>query len=106
MAFYPPLSFPRSFRARFTAMFVCGIPLASIIGGPLSGLILGMDGFAGLHGWQILFLMEGVPAALLAFAVLKYLPDGPASAPFLSREEKEIVALRIGADATAKEHDL
>jgi ACS family tartrate transporter-like MFS transporter len=106
MLFYLTLWFPHAHRARFTALFVTGIPLASIIGGPLSGLILRMDGVGGLHGWQWLFLMEGIPAGLLAFAVLKYLPDGPASAPFLSREEKEIIALRIGADATAKEHDL
>src|SRR6185312_4221591 len=98
--------FPHAHRARFTALFVTGIPLASIIGGPLSGLILGMDGLGGLHGWQWLFLMEGLPAALLAFAVLKYLPDGPASAPFLSLTEKENIARRIGADSTAKEHNL
>jgi MFS family permease len=62
MVFYLTLWFPRGYRARFTAMFVTGIPLASIIGGPLSGVILGMDGLCGLHGWQWLFLMEGVPA--------------------------------------------
>jgi len=106
MLFYLTLWFPHAHRARFTALFVTGIPLASIIGGPLSGLILGMDGLGGLHGWQWLFLMEGLPAALLAFAVLKYLPDGPASAPFLSLTEKENIARRIGADSTAKEHNL
>jgi ACS family tartrate transporter-like MFS transporter len=106
MVFYLTLWFPRGFRARFTAMFVCGIPLASIIGGPLSGLILGMDGLAGLHGWQWLFLMEGIPAGLLALAVLKILPDNPASAPWLSIDEKENVAGRIASDGVAGQRDL
>jgi ACS family tartrate transporter-like MFS transporter len=106
MLFYLTLWFPQAHRARFTALFVTGIPLASIIGGPLSGLILGLDGFGGLHGWQILFLLEGIPAALLGFAVLEYLPDRPATAPFLSREEKDAIALSLGGDGAAKEHHL
>jgi ACS family tartrate transporter-like MFS transporter len=106
MLFYLTLWFPHAHRARFTALFVTGIPLASIIGGPLSGLILSLDGLGGLHGWQILFLMEGIPAALLAFAVLKYLPDRPQSAPWLSREEKDIIALSLSTDGAAKEHNL
>ena len=110
MLFYLTLWFPHAHRARFTALFVTGIPLASIIGGPLSGLILRMDRISRLHGWQRQILMEGIPAALLAFAVLKWLPDGPASALFLSREEKDFIALRIGQDDTesgsAKEHNL
>jgi ACS family tartrate transporter-like MFS transporter len=106
MVFYLTLWFPRGYRARFTAMFVTGIPLASIIGGPLSGLILGMDGLGGLHGWQWLFLMEGVPAGLLAFAVLKYLPDSPASAPWLSLDEKETVVGHIATDDLVGKRDL
>jgi ACS family tartrate transporter-like MFS transporter len=106
MVFYLTLWFPRSYRARFTAMFVAGIPLASIIGGPLSGLILGMDGLGGLHGWQWLFLMEGIPAGLLAFAVLKLLPDKPASAPWLSVDEKDTIAGHIASDGLAEQRDL
>jgi ACS family tartrate transporter-like MFS transporter len=106
MVFYLTLWFPRGYRARFTAMFVAGIPLASIIGGPLSGLILGMDGLGGLHGWQWLFLMEGIPAGLLAFAVLKFLPDSPASAPWLSVDEKETVAGHITSDSLVGQRDL
>ena len=105
MVYYLTLWFPRGYRARFTAFFVAAIPLASIIGGPLSGLILGMDGLGGLHGWQWLFLMEGIPAGLLAFAVLKFLPDGPASAPWLSTHEKEIVASRTSS-GTLEQRDL
>jgi len=106
MVFYLTLWFPRGYRARFTAMFVAGIPLASIIGGPLSGLILGMDGLGGLRGWQWLFLMEGIPAGLLAFAVLKFLPDSPASAPWLSIDEKETVAGHITSDSLVGQRNL
>ena len=106
MVFYLTLWFPRGYRARFTAIFVAGIPLASIIGGPLSGFILGMDGLAGLHGWQWLFLVEGIPAGLLAFAVLKLLPDGPASAPWLSEAEKEIIVARLTSDGAPAQRNL
>jgi ACS family tartrate transporter-like MFS transporter len=106
MVFYLTLWFPRGYRARFTAMFVAGIPLASIIGGPLSGLILGLDGLAGLHGWQWLFLTEGFPAGLLAFAVLKWLPDSPASAPWLSADEKKTIEDHLASDGTVGHRNL
>jgi len=87
-------------------MFVAGIPLASIIGGPLSGLILEMDGLRGLHGWQWLFLLEGVPAGLLAMAVLKLLPDSPASAPWLSIPEKEAITGHITSEGAVEKREL
>lgn len=57
MIFYLTLWFPQAYRGRFIATFCSAIPIAGIISGPLSGLILGMDGFAHLHGWQWLFLI-------------------------------------------------
>jgi ACS family tartrate transporter-like MFS transporter len=106
MVFYLTLWFPKAYRARFTAIFVAGIPLASIIGGPLSSAILTMNGVAGLHGWQWLFLIEGLPAFLLAFAVLKLLPNGPASAPWLSGDEKKIIAGHLASEVAAAQRDL
>ena len=106
MIFYLTLWFPQAYRGRFTARFCGGIPLAGIIGGPLSGLILQMDGVAGLHGWQWLFLMEGLPACLLGFAALKFLPDGPASAPWLSSAEKTISASRLATETLAEDRNL
>jgi ACS family tartrate transporter-like MFS transporter len=98
MILYLTFWFPHLYRARFTAIFMAAIPLSSIFGGPISGLILGMDGVAGLHGWQWLFLLEGLPAFFLAFAVLKLLPDSPASAAWLTGEEKATIAERIAAE--------
>jgi ACS family tartrate transporter-like MFS transporter len=106
MIFYLTLWFPQAFRARFAAGFICAIPLSGIVGGPLSGLILGMDSFLGLHGWQWLFLLEGLPVSLLAFAVLKYLPDGPREAAWLSPAEKSEIAARLAADPAAESEDL
>jgi len=84
MFLYLTYWFPRVHLARVTANFMVAMPLSFVVGGPLSGLILGMDGVAGLRGWQWLFLIKGVPAFLLSFAVLKLLPDGPNDAPWLT----------------------
>src|ERR1041385_4142897 len=60
MIFFLTLWFPKRLRGRYSAMFSSAIPLAGIVGGPLSGLTLGLDGVAGLHGWQWLFVLQGL----------------------------------------------
>ncbi|HEX3486523.1 MAG TPA: MFS transporter, partial [Micropepsaceae bacterium] len=104
--FYLTLWFPPAYRARFIASFMAAAPLSAIIGGPLSGAILGMDGLLGLHGWQWLFLIEGLPACVLALAVLGFLPDGPASATWLSLDEKNAIARRLASENTVEHRDL
>ena len=106
MIFYLTLWFPRSYRARFTASFMTAVPLANIIGAPLSSLILGMNGTSQLAGWQWLFLLEGLPACVLAFAVLKFLPDGPRQASWLSETEKAMIAARLAAEDSTTHHKL
>ena len=106
MILYLTFWFPHLYRARFTAIFMAAIPLSSIFGGPISGLILGMDGVAGFYGWQWLFLLEGLPAFFLAFAVLKFLPDSPASAAWLTSEEKATIAERIAAEQPMARSDV
>ncbi len=100
--FYLTLWFPQSHRGRFIASFMAAAPLSGVIGGPLSGFILGMDSVAGLRGWQWLFLIEGLPACALAFAVLKLLPDRPASAAWLSPGEKQAIQSRLARDDTTE----
>jgi ACS family tartrate transporter-like MFS transporter len=99
MIYYLTLWFPLSYRGRFTAIFCTAIPIAGIISGPLSGLLLGMDGTLGLHGWQWLFLIQGLPAVLLAFIVLAILPDSPAQARWLSDAERNAIAASLDAAA-------
>jgi ACS family tartrate transporter-like MFS transporter len=96
--------FPQRWRGRFVANFMAAIPLANIIGGPLSTSILEMDGVLGLHGWQWMFILEGLPAAALAFAALKLLPDRPATASWLTAEEKKIIAERLASEERGHEH--
>jgi ACS family tartrate transporter-like MFS transporter len=91
--------FPQERRARAIAGFMAASPRAFIIVGPLSGALLTMDGFGGLKGWQWLFLIEGLPACLLAFALLKLVPDGPEHATWLSPDEKRLIASRLAQEA-------
>jgi ACS family tartrate transporter-like MFS transporter len=106
MILYMTYWFTKSYRARFVAFFMAANPLANIVGAPLSSLILGMNGVLGLAGWQWLFLLEGMPAVLLAFAVLKFLPDRPGDAPWLSEPEKKTIAAELAKDDTAEHRDL
>lgn len=90
--------FNRQERARATGYFLLGVCIANIIGGPLGGALLELDGVMGWHGWQWLFVVEGLPAVLLAFVVWKVLPDGPASAPWLSDAQRRGLEQRLNAE--------
>lgn len=81
--------YPRSDRARAMSFFYIGAALASVIGLPLSGAFLHMDGFFGVSGWRWLFLLEGIPAAILGIVVLKYLPDDHEKTHWLNPEQKK-----------------
>ena len=100
--------YPSDRRAAIVALFMTGIPIAGVIGGPLSGWILkAMAGVQGLAGWQWLFLLEALPSFILGVVVLLYLDDGIAGARWLTAEEKEILGSRIAEDRThAKAHSL
>ena len=107
MMVYLTLWFPKEYRLRYAAGFVSAISYSGIVGGPLSGFILSTaNGVAGLHGWQWLFLLEGLPAFFLASAVLKLLPDSPAHAAWLSATEKETIAARLEGETSVRECDL
>ncbi|MDR3561339.1 MAG: MFS transporter [Negativicutes bacterium] len=93
---------PSIYRARFIAIFMVSIPVASFLGSPLSAMLLGMDGLLGLKGWQWLFICEGVPAALLGVACLFVLTDRPADAKWLSEEQRSWLIERIENDGSRK----
>lgn len=90
-------------RARIVGLFMAAIPIAGIVGGPLSGMLLQMNGLGGLQGWQWLFLLEGIPAVLMGCVVWTYLPDRPTQAPWLLQEEKDHIERRLDAEHTARE---
>jgi ACS family tartrate transporter-like MFS transporter len=106
MIFYLTLWFPKGYQARFIAGFALAVPIAGVIGGPLASIILQMDGLAELHGWQWLFLLEALPAFLLSFAVLKLMPDGPASVEWLTREERAFIASKLAREADVTDGDV
>ncbi|MFE4972763.1 MFS transporter [Kitasatospora sp. NPDC056651] len=87
-------------RGRAIGLLLLGASIASVLGNPLGGLLLEMDGIGGWHGWQWMFVIEGLPCVLLAFVVLRYLPDGPATAPWLTAREAALVS-----EAAAREQE-
>lgn len=86
--FYLTLWFPSQFRTRMMAIFLAAIPLSSVFSGPLSVSMLQLDGVLGLHGWQWLFVLQGLPACVLGVVCLFALPDGPAHAKWLTDDEQ------------------
>ena len=106
MLLYMTYWFPDAWRGRFVGIFMAAIPMANIIGGPLSTTILQMNGVAGLHGWQWMFILEGIPATVLAFASLKLLPDRPSKASWLSAHEKQRIERILAAESHVEKKEL
>ena len=89
-------------RARIVAWFMTANAVAYIVGGPISGALLQMGGKGGLAGWQWLFLLEGLPAVIFGFVTLRYLPDGPKNAAWLTDSEKAWLLARVQTEHAAK----
>jgi len=95
--------YPAEYRARFLAAFAIAVPVSTVIGAPISGLLLGLDGAMGLKGWQWLFIIEGVPSVLLGIVTWFYLTDRPAKANWLSAEQKAWLSARLESEVAAKQ---
>ena len=80
--------FPQNHRGRVVGWFLTGLPLATAIGAPISTAFLQMDGIWGLHGWQWMFIGEGLPTALIGVTVLWFLTERPADAKWLAPEQR------------------
>ena len=89
------LWFPGQWRARATAAFLVGIPVANMIGSPISGALLTLHGLGGVAGWQWLLLIEGVPAVILGVACLFVLADEPKDAAWLPPEQRSWLQQRL-----------
>ncbi|MFC5370298.1 MFS transporter [Arcanobacterium bovis] len=90
--------FPQKFRPRAIGIFLLGVSIANIVGAPIAGMLLQMDGIGGLHGWQWMFIIEGAPAVLLAFLVWKLLPNSPREAKWLSDDDKSFIERIIASE--------
>ena len=93
---------PSEYRARVLATFTVSIPIASFIGSPLSVAMLELDGLLGLRGWQWMFILEGVPTALLGIVCLFILTDRPPEATWLTAEQRSWLTAQMEAEAARK----
>jgi ACS family tartrate transporter-like MFS transporter len=103
IAFYLSAWFPAEYRARILAGFLVAIPFSTVIGAPLSGLLLELDGLWGLAGWKWLFIMEGLPAVVFGFVVATVLADHPEGASWLSPGEKRTLVAMLAAERRERE---
>ncbi|ALL71046.1 Nitrate/nitrite transporter (plasmid) [Paraburkholderia caribensis MBA4] len=95
--------FPSERRAKALSLFFMAIPLAGMVGGPLSGWIMhSLQGAMSMAGWKWLFLLEALPSLVLGFAILLYLDDGIKQAKWLTDSEKALLARNVAADAEHK----
>ena len=96
--------YPSHRRGKIVALFMTGIPISGVIGGPLSGWILrNMNGTNGLAGWQWMFILEAIPSLVLGIAVIVYLQDRIHDAKWLTEEEKQLLEAQVKAEASQKE---
>ncbi len=98
--------YPSSRRAQIISLFMTGVAISGVIGGPLSGLIMTrMAGVSGLAGWQWLFLLEGIPSLVMGVAVFHLLPESVSKAAWLSDAEKHVLTRNLAAEQGGVEHD-
>jgi ACS family tartrate transporter-like MFS transporter len=89
-------------RAKAMALFLAAIPVSTIIGSPISGLILGIDWF-GIAGWRWLFILEGFPAVIFGVVTIFYLTDRPHQAAWLAEEERNWITNELEQEKQTKE---
>jgi MFS family permease len=95
--------FPSARRGRALALFATAVPLGGFLGGPMSGWIMSAaDGFFNLHGWQWLYILEGLPAVFIALLVFVLLTDRISEAKWLTSGEKQFLTDQLAADEAKK----
>jgi MFS transporter, ACS family, tartrate transporter len=92
--------FPANHRSAVIAMFMGAAPIAGLIGSPVSGALMELNGMLGLRGWQWLFLLEGIPALVLGFITFRVLTDRPADAAWLTADERDWLTSAIQQEQT------
>ncbi len=91
--------FPARYRARAIAGYIIAGSFSAVLGGPISTIVMTYsNGFAGLYGWQWMFIAEGVPTILLGFFTLYYLTDRPAEASWLTSVQREWLQAELQAE--------
>lgn len=97
--------YPAQRRSKILSLFLVGLPLASLLGGPLSGWIMtAFSGVAGWAGWQWMFVIEALPSVVLGLILLIYLPNSIQDARWLTNAEKTQLQHQLARDRGAAEH--
>jgi ACS family tartrate transporter-like MFS transporter len=95
--------FPSHHHARIVSAFLTGLPIAVAAGAPISTALLGLDGWFGLKGWQIMYLAEAIPTVLLGFLTFVYMTDKPDQARWLTSDERSWLIGRLESEREAKD---
>jgi len=99
--------YPSMRRGRMNALFMIGIPVAGVLGGPLSGWIMQVsNGVQGLSNWQWLFLLEAIPSLVLGIVTLFVLPNGIRAAPWLDDRQKQLLQDNLAREQAGAEASL
>jgi ACS family tartrate transporter-like MFS transporter len=93
--------FPTEYRGRIVALFMVAIPLSSFLGSPISAALLQLNGIAGFHGWQWMFVLEALPAVILGIVAFFFLADGPAEAGWLTEPQRQWLTGRLAEERSA-----
>ena len=102
VAYFMTCWFPASYRGRMMGIFYAAGAFSGVVGGPLGAALLGLNGKFGIAGWQWIFLVEGVPAVLLACYGFKTLCNRPIEAGWLTLEQRNWLQSRLDTEAVAK----
>ncbi|WP_433705297.1 MFS transporter [Paraburkholderia sacchari] len=108
VAYFLTLWFPSAYRARVMGYLLVAAPLSSVIGSPISGMLLslhGLEGLAGLQGWQWMFIVEALPALVLGIVTLQYLKGAPHDASWLQAQERAWLSARMTTEAGEHRED-
>ena len=104
VTFFLAAWFPAQYRTRMLAWFLVGIPLSSLIGAPVCGQLLQMDGIWGLAGWQWLFLLVSLPCVPLGIATFFLLADRPQTASWLTAQERDALNGVLASEVRERPH--
>ncbi|MCJ2136872.1 MFS transporter [Methylobacterium sp. J-026] len=94
--------FPARYRAGVVSLFMAAAPVSVLIGSPLSGALLAMEGVLGLHGWQWMFIIEAIPAVILGVVVLFYMTDRPEKAKWLTADQRTWLVAEMNEEHARK----
>jgi ACS family tartrate transporter-like MFS transporter len=103
MILYLTWWFPSFYRARMMAIFYSSNTISSILGPPIGGLLLHLDGLLGLHGWQWLFIVEALPPVVSGVITWHLLTDRPTDATWLRPDQRTWLAERLDSERAQRE---